>query len=80
MDSTACEAVDSGECNLQALLIVQPFGTVFAPLDLNRDFVLRALREILMHIYAVKRPAHHASYRRAVNSLADDAQGWVRLA
>ena len=61
-------------------LLYKPFGTAFAPLDLNRDFVLRALREILTHIYAVKRPVRHARYRRAVNSLAVDAQGRVRLA
>ena len=60
-------------------LLFKPFGTAFGPLVLKHEFVLQALREILRHVYGIKRPTQHASYRRAASSLASNGTGQVQL-
>lgn len=60
-------------------LLFKPFGTVYDPPVLEHEFVLQALREILRHVYGIKRPAQHASYRRAAGSLANNVAGQVKL-
>jgi len=51
-------------------LLYKPFGGPRATPALETSFVLRALREILAHVYDIASPHRHACYRLARRSLA----------
>ncbi|NMF89819.1 GNAT family N-acetyltransferase [Aromatoleum petrolei] len=60
-------------------LLFKPFGMRRAPDRLDRNFVFRALREILCFVYAIGNPAAAACYRRVLRTLADgDRSGPLR--
>ncbi|WP_407280253.1 GNAT family N-acetyltransferase [Aromatoleum evansii] len=56
-------------------LLFKPFGMRRAPDRLDRNFVCRALREILCFVYAIGNPAAAACYRRVLRTLADGERG-----
>jgi GNAT superfamily N-acetyltransferase len=62
-------------------LLYKPLGAAYPPIWLEADFVRRALREILLHVYGVAQPARHASYRLALTTLVTLAtDGGARVA
>lgn len=60
-------------------LLYKPFGIPRPPLTLPARFVLRALREMLRHVYAVAAPTGHPTYRSARDTLRTDRDGRVVL-
>jgi GNAT superfamily N-acetyltransferase len=72
-------ALAHGAAAPELLLLYKPLGAAYPPMCLHAEFVRRALREILLHVYGVAQPARHASYRRALATLALDSNGKVAL-
>ncbi|WP_050416351.1 GNAT family N-acetyltransferase [Azoarcus sp. CIB] len=59
-------------------LLFKPFGMRREPDRLERDFVSRALREILCSVYAIGNPEAASCYRRVLRTLADGDLRGVR--
>lgn len=60
-------------------LLYKPFGLPRPLCHLRKSFVLRALAEILRHVYGIVTPPRHACYRLARDSLEVNEDGVVLL-